>query len=245
MDLFESSPDTRRVVLHAFQSLQKWAFKRGRIPHQFTLGIEAPKTGEHHTPWTDEQVAYGEAHARADLSRAITLAANTGQRVSDISTMEWVHIDPINGRAGIWVTQKKTKMRLWIPFTRPLIQAMAGWSRFPRWLVHKPTGEPYSAERLSDTFWDHLNRQPSLAPLKAAGLVFHGLRGSAVVRLRRAGVSRALICDFVGMSSADGGSLLRQVRSARKCNRGAGDAGAERKGNGASVAIPKIWRLSL
>lgn len=31
--------------------------------------------------------------------------------------------------------------------------------------------------------------------------MLHGLRGTAVLRLRRAGVSKPLICDFVGMSA--------------------------------------------
>jgi len=41
---------------------------------------------------------------------------------------------------------------------------------------------------------------PSLAPLAEAGLVMHGLRGTAVVRLRRGGASVPQICDMVGMS---------------------------------------------
>jgi hypothetical protein len=61
---------------------------------------------------------------------------------------------------------------------------MEGWPRFPRWMVSKPSGEPYSAEPAV------IHRQPALAPLRAAGVVFHGLRATAVVRLRRAGVSQ-------------------------------------------------------
>jgi hypothetical protein len=190
LDKFSDVPDMQRIVLHSFKSLEKWGLKRGKFPHPFTLGCEAPGGGGHHTPWTDEQVKCGEENARADISRAITLAANTGQRVSDIATMAWDHIEPISGRPGIWVTQKKTKRELWVPFTKPLILAMEGWPRFPRWMVSKPSGEPYSAERLSDTFFDHVHRQPALAPLRAAGVVFHGLRATAVVRLRRAGVSQ-------------------------------------------------------
>jgi len=36
--------------------------------------------------------------------------------------------------------------------------------------------------------------------LAAAKLVMHGLRGTAVVRLRRAGATTSQICDMVGMS---------------------------------------------
>jgi predicted transcriptional regulator len=41
-------------------------------------------------------------------------------------------------------------------------------------------------------------RRPQIAALR--GLVLHGLRATAVVRLRRAGVSAPLISDMVGMS---------------------------------------------
>jgi hypothetical protein len=39
-----------------------------------------------------------------------------------------------------------------------------------------------------------------LAPLSAAGVALHGLRGFAVVRLRRAGANTGQIADMVGMS---------------------------------------------
>jgi hypothetical protein len=39
-----------------------------------------------------------------------------------------------------------------------------------------------------------------LAPLKEAGLVLHGLRATAVVRLRRAGATTGQIAGMVGMS---------------------------------------------
>ena len=44
------------------------------------------------------------------------------------------------------------------------------------------------------------NIRPALAPLKEAGIVLHGLRGFAVVRLRRAGANTGQISDMVGMS---------------------------------------------
>ena len=52
-------------------------------------------------------------------------------------------------------------------------------------------------------FWPARPRNPyfpALAPLKAAGCVIHGLRATAVVRLRRAGATTLQISDMVGMS---------------------------------------------
>ena len=41
---------------------------------------------------------------------------------------------------------------------------------------------------------------PALEPLKAAGLVLHGLRATAVVRLSRLGANTRQIAELVGMS---------------------------------------------
>ena len=82
-----------------------------------------------HTPWTDEQVAYGETHARPDLAKVITLGANTGQRGSDLVRMGPTDIENYNGREGIKVIQQKTGRVIWIPILTPLEKAMATWPR--------------------------------------------------------------------------------------------------------------------
>jgi len=57
---------------------------------------------------------------------------------------------------------------------------------------------------LSNDWLRERDTNPALEPLRASqerhGLVMHGLRATAVVRLRRDGATIPQICDMVGMS---------------------------------------------
>ncbi|MET0925675.1 MAG: hypothetical protein ABWY47_21260, partial [Xanthobacteraceae bacterium] len=64
----------------------------------------------------------------------------------------------------------------------------------------KEDGRPWERTQLSNQWERERDTKAALAPLKAAGLVLHGLRATAVVRLRRAGASTGQIADMVGMS---------------------------------------------
>jgi enterobacteria phage integrase len=199
LDTFADRPTTQRNILKAFRVLDKWAYGRGLLPNLLTVGYDAPGGSGHHKAWPDEMIALAETHARADLSRAVTLGINTGQRVSDLVRMQWQHIRDRNGIVGIDVKQQKTNRELWIPLTRELIDALRTWDRSLGYLITKPTGEPYRSQQLSETWNYERAHNPALAPLLAAGLTFHGLRASAVGRLLRAGNKAENIADFVGM----------------------------------------------
>jgi len=134
------------------------------------------------------------------LSLAITLAANPGQRCSDVCRMTWGDIEYVEGHRGINVRQQKTGLPLWVPFTRELEAALS--TKGVGYLILKPTGAPYTSKQLTDAWIKERARNPALEPHRALGLTLHGLRATAVVRLRRAGISRLLIQDFVGMSGA-------------------------------------------
>lgn len=199
LDGLADKPATQQCAQTALKSLERWAIVRDLLPRPITLGTEAPGSDGGNTPWTDDQVAFAEAHAPAALARVITLAANTGQRGSDLVKMRWTDLEEIDGRPGINVHQKKTGLEIWVPFTQALIAAIAKWERRPGFILLKKDGLPWSRHELSNQ-WLRARDKPALAPLKEAGLVMHGLRGTAVVRLRRAGATTSQICDMVGMS---------------------------------------------
>ena len=90
------------------KQLERWAIVRDLLQHPITTGIEIERSDDGHVPWSDEQVEFAERHARIELARAITLAANTGQRGSDVVRMRWSDIEDYRGRPGIHVKQKKT-----------------------------------------------------------------------------------------------------------------------------------------
>lgn len=201
-DQFADRPGKQEVTLCALRQLEKWAVKRDYLPRSITLGLEISPADDDsgHTPWTDEQVAYGEANARSDLARAITLGANTGQRGSDLVRMGPTDVEVYKGFQGINVRQQKTGRVIWIPVIAALAKAMAGWERRPGPFLRRRDGLPMSRKWLTNRWLEERERAPELLPLRDAGLVIHGLRGHACVRLYRAGCNTKQIAEMVGMS---------------------------------------------
>lgn len=200
LDGLDGRPGKQQAAYAALKQLEKWAIVRDILPRQIMTGVETESPQGGHVPWTDEQVAIAERHVRNDLRRVITLAANTGQRRSDLIRMGPTDIETFQGIDGINVTQMKTKRQVWVPITSPLAAAMATWERRPGPFLTRDDGSPWTRLRLTGTWTYERDTNPALASHKAAGLVLHGLRGTACVRLRRAGAVAAQIADMVGMS---------------------------------------------
>jgi integrase len=200
LDGYADRPAMQKVAQTALKSLEKWAIVRDRLPNPITLGTEAPGSDGGNEPWSDEQVELAELHARPDLARMVTLAANTGQRGSDLVKMRWTDIEEYEGRFGINVLQRKTGLKIWVPMTQPLMAAVSTWERRPGYLILKPDGTPFTREDLSNHWLRERTKNPALAPLQPLGLSMHGLRATACVRLLRAGAHPRQIADMVGMS---------------------------------------------
>lgn len=200
LDGYADRPAQQKCAQTALKSLEKWALVRDLLPYPITLGTEAVGSTGGHEPWNEEHVDLAERYARPDLARVITLAANTGQRGSDVVRMRWSDLEDYEGRPGVNVTQHKTGLVIWIPLTQELMAAMRTWEKRPGYFLLKADGHPFTRPQLSNQWLRHRDHNPALAPLKAAGLSMHGLRATAVVRLRRAGASTGQIADMVGMS---------------------------------------------
>jgi integrase len=200
LDGLADRPAQQQSARTALRAVEKWAIVRDLLPYPITTGTEAPGSAGGHEPWTDEEVALAERCCKPHLARVVTLASNTGQRGSDLVRMRWTDIEEYEGRPGINVTQKKTGLKIWIPFTQDLARAISTWERRPAPILLKEDGQPFSRSQLSDTWLIARDRTPALAQLRDRGLVLHGLRATAVVRLRRAGATTGQIAGMVGMS---------------------------------------------
>jgi integrase len=203
LDGLSDKPGAQQLAYTALRSLESWAVVRDVIKVPITTGCKIIGCDGGREPWPDDLVLLAEEHARPDLARMVTLAANTGQRGSDLVRMRWQDIEPFsanNPAPGIRVTQAKTGKRLWVPFTQALIRKLETWEKRPGFLVVKPSGEPFTRPQLSDAWTKERDTNPKLMPLRSPPLSFHGLRATAVLRLRRSGVSKPLIADTVGMS---------------------------------------------
>ncbi len=198
LDGLADRPSTQKVAQTALKALERWAIVRDLLPRQITLGTDAPGGQGGHKPWTEAQIAAGIEHAAPVISRVIMLAANTGQRGSDLVRMRWSDIETYDGRLGLNVVTKKVGLQLWIPLTNELSEALTSWERRPGFILLKPDGQPWTRTQLSDAWTKERDTNPALASL--AGCTLHGLRSTAIVRLRRAGVSTGLISSLVGLS---------------------------------------------
>ncbi|WP_254658808.1 tyrosine-type recombinase/integrase [Ruegeria sp. TM1040] len=120
------------------------------------------------------------------------LALGTGQRASDLTRMEWGHIEV--GR--IWVTQGKTNVRFWIPFTKRLSSVLAGVDTSKsRFILTDESGHQLN--------YDQLQKQV-IRVRRAAGLMdysLHGLRDSAAGELAEAGCTDHQIAAITGHKS--------------------------------------------
>ncbi len=207
LDQLADTPGQQYNARAILGTIDRWAVPREYLLQSITYGVKIASKIEGHEPWTDAQVALAQQQASPELARVITIAVNTGQRGSDIVRMRLTDISderhPITGQVypGINVVQKKTGLRLWVPFTDDMVSAVDTWRRTirPPWLlVTQPDGTAF--DRISPA-WERERRQnKALAPLKEAGLVIHGLRGTCVVRLRKAGASVLQIGNMIGMS---------------------------------------------
>jgi len=207
IDGLSDRPGKQAAALAALRQVERWAIVRDLLVQPITIGVEYERSHDGHKPWTDEQVQLAETRARPELARVVTLAANTGQRGSDLVKMRWTDLEDYRGLTGINVTQKKTGNQIWIPITQELSEAMAAWERRPGFILLRPTGISWTRKALTWAWIVERESNPALRPL--AGLVLHGLRATACVRLLRAGANTRQIADMVGMSEPIVGRYCR------------------------------------
>jgi integrase len=207
MDGLADRPGKQAAALAALRQVERWAIVRDLLAQPITTGVEFDRSHDGHKPWSDEQVRLAETQARPELAQVVTLAANTGQRGSDLVKMRWTDIEVYNGLTGINVVQQKTGRQIWVPITQELSAAMAGWQRRPGFILLRPTGIPWTRKALTWAWIVERDSNPALRPL--AGLVLHGLRATACVRLLRVGANTRQIADMVGMSEEIVGRYCR------------------------------------
>lgn len=201
IDGLSDFPGKQMTAKTAIKNLESWAIVRDLIDHDITKGVRTLGGGDGHEPWSDWEIDTAIKHARPDLGRAIALAANTGQRGSDVVKMRWSDVEDHDGRKWINVIQQKTGKQLSIPLLFGL--DISQWGRRPPFfLVLAPNGNPYSRNRLSHEWALERDTNTALVRHKERSLVLHGLRSSTVVRLRMMGFTELEIASLIGMSEA-------------------------------------------
>lgn len=196
MEALVDTPGKANNFLAAMRALSIWAIKKDKITAALTTGAEPYVTGGGHKPWTAEQIAAAHKHLTGSVRMGVMLMLYTGQRGSDMVRMGWAMVDD----NGFSLTQKKTDVAVWCPILPELAAEMATWTKGLGPFVKqegRSAGKPYTRNQFHRIWFEMIKGIPELADA-----TLHGLRATAVVRLRRAGLNELEISNIVGMSAA-------------------------------------------
>jgi len=205
-DKHADTPAAANNLLRCLSSMLSWSVPRGWRADNPCLLVPKLKGGEGYEAWPWEMIELAKAHLRADLWQGAALALYTGQRMGDALTMRWDHV---SGNI-IAVAQEKTRKRLAIPLHQDLRKILAEIPKTAVTILTSTAGAPWTKDGFK-TSWQKALAPPKerkgeppspwpLKPIRDAGLVFHGLRKSAVVFLLEAGCSDAEVAAITGQS---------------------------------------------
>ena len=130
----------------------------------------------------------------------------TGQRGQDVVKLGPTYVDDGGFDLSFERAQTKTKREVWCPILPELAAEMATWPKRPGPYLRQESGQAYGR----NLFWKHFDEARESIP-ELADVTLHGVRCTAVINLRQAGLSVAQISDIVGMSL---GTIQRYCRFA-------------------------------
>jgi hypothetical protein len=194
MDGLSDQPGKANTFLGTMRAVSAWARARDLAPHSLTEGVKPYAKQDGHKPWTPQQIQCAHACFTGSVRRAVMLGLYTGQRGSDIVRLGWTDVD----EGGFRIRQRKTGREIWCPIVPELAAEMAVWEKRPGPFVMLEGGGGYARKLLSKHF---AAARDALGP-DMKGTTLHGLRSTAVIRLRREGLSTGQIGDIIGMSLA-------------------------------------------
>lgn len=190
-DRYASQPATANATMRCLSSLLSWSVPRGWRHDNPCREIRPLKAGDGYEPWPMEMVELIDKGKRRDLYWAAALALYSGQRESDCLRMRWDQI-----RDGVMhVRQKKTNKKVWVPIHAALKPVLAEIPKRATTILTNTDGRPWTRSGFN-TSW----RRSLPQVIRDQGLVFHGLRKSAVVMLLEAGCTTAEVQAITGQS---------------------------------------------
>lgn len=195
MDGLAGTPGKANNFLSAMRALSTWARVRDHIEHSLTEGVKPYAKDKGHKPWTPEQINAAMTRLSGVIRRGVILYLYTGMRGSDAVRLGWTDVED----GGFALTTQKRKRDVWCPIVPELAAEMATWEKRPGPFLLQESGradgQRYTRKLFSTHFAEARDKIPELM-----GVTLHGLRCTAVIRLRRAGLSTGQIGDIVGMS---------------------------------------------
>ncbi len=201
-DAYADTPAAANNLLRCLSSLMSWSVPRGYRRDNPCREVRKLKGGDGYAPWPWPVVEAVRAEIRPDLWRVAALALYTGQRLADVLAMRR------NARRGdqIRVVQNKTRKALLIPIHRDLMPMFDAVDHDAVTILANSRGAPWTEDGFKTSWNKH---RPAI--LADRGLVFHGLRKTAVVTLLECGCTDAQVSAITGQSRQMVEHYARQV----------------------------------
>lgn len=197
MDGMVATPGAANNFLSSMRAFSSWARVRDHVEHSLTEGVKPYSKDDGHKPWTPEQINAAKEKLTGVIRRGVLLYMYTGMRGSDAVRLGWTDVD----EGGFAMRTQKKNRDVWCPILPELEEEMKTWEKRPGPFLWqeggRADGHPYTRKLFSKHFAEQRDDIPELADV-----TLHGLRCTAVIRLRRGGLSTGQIGDIVGMSLA-------------------------------------------
>lgn len=198
IDKLAEQPGKANNFLGGMRAFSTWARARDHVEWSLTEGVVPYSVTGGHQPWTPEQINAALTGLTGVVRKGFILYKCTGMRGSDVVRLGPTMIDDGGFDLG-WRGQVKTGVRPWCPILPELAAEMATWEKRPGPFLLQEGGRAHGKPYTRKLFWTHFKQQADKIP-ELAGVTLHGLRATAVIELRRAGLEIGQIGDIVGMS---------------------------------------------
>lgn len=187
-DTYAEMPASANNLLRCLSSMMMWSVPRGWRADNPCREVKRLKGGDGYEPWPWTVINASRKALAPYLWWAVALALYTGQRLGDVLAMKWSDIES----GAIWVVQEKTGKRLLIPIHRDLQAVLDAIPKTAVTILTNSDGLPWQSG--FQATWRKKK------PAATKGLVFHGLRKSAVVTLLEVGCSTAEVASITGQT---------------------------------------------
>lgn len=179
-------------IVQVLRVMCEHAIDLGWIVENPCKGVEMLKSGApKREAWPQDLIVAYRAQASGRALLIFELCLGTGQRIGDVLKMRW---DAIEG-TGIAVTQGKTGVKLWVPFTRQLRTALDATPKVGLTICAQPNGRPTSYRGAADMVMA-VRRE-----IGAQAYDLHGLRYAATAELAALGMDDDHIMAITGHST--------------------------------------------
>ena len=190
-DKFADTPAAANNLLRCLSAMVSWSVLRGWRSDNPCLIVPKLNRSVPYAPWPWSTIEILRERAPLELWWAAAIALYSGQRQGDVLRMKWSDI-----RDNLMsVVQEKTGTHLEVQVHRNLAAVLATIPKRSIFILTNSKAAPWTKDGFR-TSWGRMAKRLKLDE----GLVFHGLRKSAVVMLLEAGCTDAEVSAITGQS---------------------------------------------